>query len=225
MPRHAPLRIRGPKQASGLLGTIHWSVPYRHHRPPEGSLDVRTIVELAQVRWPGGPGVRARAALCRAAGSAEPRLRPGAGSPGVGDRAGARPVDPGRPPAAGPERGLRRRGRARQAERGVHPLPADRARHPAAAAAHPAGDGAVLLAPLPPAARDRAGERLRVHHLGGRLHPDQQPRGRGRRTGHRPPAGPAGVQGQGHRDRSQHRRRGAQDRRPLAAARGSGQQR
>ena len=52
-----------------------------------------------------------------------------------------------------------------------------------------------------------------VHHLRRRLHPHQQPRGGGRRAGHRPAARPARVQGQGHRHRSQHRRGGAQDRR------------
>ena len=52
-----------------------------------------------------------------------------------------------------------------------------------------------------------------LHHLGRRLHPDQQPRRRRRRAGDGPAARPARVQGQGHRHRSQHRRRRAQDRR------------
>ncbi len=51
------------------------------------------------------------------------------GRQAVGHRPGAGPVDSGRPPAPGPERGLRRGGRARQAERGLHPVPADRAGH------------------------------------------------------------------------------------------------
>ena len=57
----------------------------------------------------------------------------GAGPPGVGHRPGARPVDSGRPPAAGAERSVRRGGRAREAQRGLHPLPADRARQPSSA--------------------------------------------------------------------------------------------
>ena len=153
-----------------------------------------------------GPAVR------RAARPAEPLAPPRsrvARRSAIAHGPGA--VDSRRPAAAGPERRLRGGGRARQAQRGLHPVPAHRAGD--AAAPGPARDGAVLLAPVPPAARDRAGQRLRLHRLGRRLHPDQQPRGRRRRAGDGPAARPARVPGQGRRHRSQHRRRRAQDRR------------
>ena len=40
-------------------------------------------------------------------------------------------------------------------------------------AARPPGNGALFLPPLPPAAGDRAGQRIGLHHLRGRVHPHQ----------------------------------------------------
>ncbi len=72
---------------------------------------------------------------------------------------------------------------------------------------------------------NRAGQRLRVHRLGRRLHPHQQSRGRRCRAGDRPSARPPGVHRQGGRHRSQYGRRGREDRREQPPAGRARQQR
>ena len=86
----------------------------------------------------------------------------GAGSQALGHRpgAGARRFPAARA-AAGAERGLRRRGRARPAERRLTSAPSE-TEHASRSSRDSPGHGAVLLAPVPPAARDRAGQRVRA---------------------------------------------------------------
>src|SRR5918993_5153130 len=108
--------------------------------PSRRTLDVSTITELAQVRGFGSPGICTGVAVRRLARFAQPVLGPGAGPSGYGDCPGARALNPGCPAVAGAERGLRRGVRARQANRRLHPVSADRANSPATGAA---GHGAV----------------------------------------------------------------------------------
>src|SRR5215210_2393687 len=97
-------RYRGPSATETTPGTSRYYYTCSGCTPItpcEGLLDVRTIVELAHVRWPGGPGVRAGVAVRGPAGFAEPLVRPGAGAPGLGHRSRAGAVDPGGPSASG----------------------------------------------------------------------------------------------------------------------------
>ena len=100
-----------------------------------------------------------------------------------------------------------------------------RTEHASQQPAHAAGHGAVLPA--------RSGQQPEIEQGSGsgfivsrrRLHPDQQPRRRGRRAGHGAAARPARVQGQVVGTDPQHRRRRPQDRRQGPAAGGARQQR
>ena len=141
-PGMPPLRIRGPKQASRT--SRYYSAGSRRTIttafPKDRSMSARSLNWLKF----GGLVALAFALGLLFAGLLDLPNRGSAQEQGRQASAIAQvpaPVDSGRPPAPGPERGLRGGGGARQAERGLHPLPADRARHRSSSGSRPGWSG------------------------------------------------------------------------------------
>src|SRR3989441_890023 len=159
--------------------TRSWTTTRRNRQEEiKETSDGSAYERLVEIRGPGGPGLRVRAGVRVHARLAQAGRRGGlrAGRPGGGDIV----PNPGRQPRRRHRQRVRRRGGPRQAGGRVHQVAARRARGGPEAAA---GVRGLLPAAAPPAGG--AGLGLVVHRVARRLHPDQQPPGRGRGSGDR----------------------------------------